>query len=138
TSENTLQLILALVAITPGVIALYVQWRKNIREANDAERDDNRDDFAALFDAAKQLGDAGTSLIEPLNSTIKSLQAEMKKRDQEHRKELMDIELRLSAAERQIEELVKVNQKLSDANQRYENFIKWIKGELSRLANVEP
>ncbi len=62
----------------------------------------------------------------------------MKKRDQEHRKELMDIELRLSAAERQIEELVKVNQKLSDANQRYENFIKWIKGELSRLANVEP
>lgn len=137
-SENVIQLLVALVAIAPGLAALIVQWRKNKAEADNEARDDNREDFTALFDAARQLGDAGTALVGPLTETIKKLRKEMEDREKEYRSELQELEIRLSAAERQIEDLITVNVKLADANQRYENFFKWLRGELSRLSRVEP
>ena len=138
TNENILQLTLALVAIAPGVIALYVQWRKNRTEAADAARDDNREDFTALFEAAKQLGDAGTALVGPLTETIEKLRKEMADRQDKYNAGLRELEMRLTTAERQIEELIEANRTLADANERYENFISWIKGELGRLSRVEP
>lgn len=137
--ENSiLQITLAMVAIAPGIIALFNQYRKNKRDAENASRDDDREDFAALFEAAKSLGDAGTSLVEPLTDTIKKLRHEMTQREEQARKELQGLEIRLSAAERQIEELIAINTKLADTNERYESFYNWLSSELGRLAKVDP
>ena len=137
-NNSALQIILAIVAIVPGVAALINQYRKNRADKESAERDDNREDFTALFEAARQLGDAGTTLVEPLTETIKRLREEMTKREREAAKKMMDVEMRLTHAERQIEELIKVNTNLANANERYESFYDFLKGELTRLAQADP
>lgn len=137
--ENSiLQIFLAVIAVIPGLIALINQYRKNKRDAAAAQRDDEREDFAALFEAAKSLGDAGTTLVEPLTETIKKLRQEMTERERSARRELDDLGIRLTAAERQIEELISINTKLADTNERYESFFNWLSAELGRLAKVDP
>lgn len=137
-TESLLQFGLALLAVIPGTLALIVQYRKNKADAKTAARDDSREDFTALFEAAKQLGDAGTALVGPLTETIEKLRAEMVKREKDHREDLQELEMRLAAMERKVEELSEINVKLMDANQRYEGFFKWLRGELSRLSTVDP
>jgi len=136
--ETIIQLLVALVAIVPGVVALIRQRQRDRQDAAGAARDDNREDFAALFEAAKQLGDAGTALVEPLTKTVGDLRAEMKKRDAQHREELQDIEIRLTAAEFEIAQLRDINTKLADVNERYEALFRWLVSELNRLAKVNP
>ena len=136
--ETFIQLLVALVAITPGVVALIRQRKRDKQDAAAAARDDNRDDFTALFDAAKQLGDAGTALVEPLTRTVENLRVEMKKRDDQHREEMQDIEIRLTAAEYEIQKLRDINTKLADTNERYEALFRWLASELARLAKVSP
>ena len=135
---NLFQVIVAIIAIAPGIVSLFIVWRKNKADARSAERDDNREDFTALFDAARQLGDAGTALVEPLTRRVQELKAEMERRDAEHGKELRDIEIRLSAAEMEIAQLRDVNTKLADTNERYESYARYIANELARLAKATP
>jgi len=144
-SDAIFQVILAVVAITPGVLALYNQWRTRQAAKEAAERDDKRDDFSALFDAAKELGEAGSSLVEPLTQTIEKLRSEMRERDEESARRdrenkliIQGLEQRLTAAEARISEVEEHNLELLSENERLSEVDEYYRRELLRLAEGPP
>lgn len=102
----------ALVGAAAGLISLYQAAKKNKQEAQDAENDNARADFMAGNSSAETVTDTALKLMQPLRERVDELERQGEQKDKKHREEILDLQMRLTAAERRIEELIKINEDL--------------------------
>lgn len=132
-NENLLQFVGVIVSLALGIFTLWRQWRRDSQDQAGGRADDNREDYLAGNTAAGQVADAALRLVDPLKKRIKDLEDELAGCAELNRKALMDLSMRIDMAEREIEELKKINEELVKDNERLKNRERYLNEELRRL-----